>query len=78
MKKQVCVKIERYYDIEATTQEDIISLMKELAKVLGKNFMLATELEKGAVCPSANCAFVTSEVVNEEDTTHRVIVCTQE
>lgn len=28
--------------------------------------------------PSANCAFVTSEVVNEEDTKHTVIVCMQD
>lgn len=74
MEKQVCVKIERYYHIKADTQEDIIALMEELAKVLGKNFMLTTELEKGAVCPSANCAFVSSVVVDDESTRYNIIV----
>lgn len=80
MKKQVCVKIERYYNIEATTQEEFEKKLRSSTERIGNRFMstMGTCAYGDYFYPSANCAFVTSEVVNEEDTTHRIIVCIQE
>lgn len=80
MKKQVCVKIERYYDIEATTQEELEKKLRSSTERIGKLFMstMGTCEYGDYFSPSANCAFVTSEVVNEEDTKHTVIVCMQD
>lgn len=77
MKKQVCVKIERYYDIEAETQEELEQKLRSSTERIGKLFMnnMGTCAYGDYFYPSANCAVVTSEVVNEEDTKHTVIVC---
>lgn len=76
MKKQVCVKIERYYDIEATTQEEFEEKMRSSTERIGKRFMdtMGTCAYGDYFYPSANCAFVTSEAVNEKDTKHSILV----
>ena len=79
MKKQVCVKIERYYDIEAETQEELEKKLRTSTERIARRFMSNEDkcAYRDYFYPSANCAFVTSEVVNEENTTHKVVACIQ-
>jgi hypothetical protein len=76
MKKQVCMKIERYYDITADTEEQFKGIMASYTERLGNRFMRSVEdgLNENVIRFSSNSALVSSECLNDENTKYSVVI----